>query len=160
MAFNFFRDGSEPTRRRGPPRRLDALADPQEPPPRRQAPQGDQQPGAVPGVDLGHPVPRGGRPQQRVGLCGNRANYQLRDPATGTTRRIEKLNAGRVIDSSSKIKWEFPSVGVGLDKLVLALQADLRGAAARLVMPEYMFTSDASNNNVAIPVQASGLGVG
>jgi len=89
-------------------------------------------------------------------FADNRANFELTDPATGSTRRVEKLNAGRVIDTSSKIKWDFPSVGVGMDKLDIAKQGDLRAAAARLVMPEHMFTSDASNNNYASMLAADG----
>lgn len=89
-------------------------------------------------------------------FADNRANYQITEPATGASRRLEKINAGRVIDTTSRIKWEFPSVGVGMDKLVIALQADLRGAAARLVMPEYMFTSDASNGTYASLMASDG----
>lgn len=89
-------------------------------------------------------------------FADNRANFQITEPATGASRRLEKINAGRVIDTTSKIKWDFPSVGLGVDKLVAALQADLRGAAARLVMPESMLTSDASNNNYASQLAANG----
>lgn len=82
-------------------------------------------------------------------FADDRSNYAVTDPATGVSQRVQKINAGRVIDTSSRVKWEFPSVGVGIDKLRSALQADLLAAASRMVMPEYMVTSDASNGNYA-----------
>ena len=39
------------------------------------------------------------------------------------------------------------------------LQAELRAIAARLVMPEFMFTSDASNANYASTMVAEGPAV-
>jgi hypothetical protein len=42
---------------------------------------------------------------------------------------------------------------------VAILQAELRAIAARLVMPEFMFTSDASNSNFASTMVAEGPAV-
>ena len=89
-------------------------------------------------------------------FADERANYTATDPATGDSRRFRRINAGTVVDTPSKVKWTFPSVGVGIDKLLLAYAADLRAAASRVVMPEYMITSDASNGTYASLIAADG----
>ena len=40
-------------------------------------------------------------------------------------------------------EYEFPAAALDAGRYVAVLQAELRAIAARLVMPEFMFTSDA-----------------
>ena len=54
-----------------------------------------------------------------------------------------------VMASSQNIKPTFPSTGNSIDKHIAGIQFDLRSVAAMVVMPEYMLTADASNNNQA-----------
>ena len=49
-----------------------------------------------------------------------------------------------------------PARGLDASTFVAVLQAELRAIASRLVMPEFMFTSDASNSNFASTMVAEG----
>lgn len=52
---------------------------------------------------------------------------------------------GTILDAPAGLEYEFPATGIDAGSFVTILQAELRAIAARLVMPEFMFTSDASN---------------
>ena len=56
------------------------------------------------------------------------------------------------------MEYDFPARGLDASSFVAVLQAELRAIAARLVMPEFMFTSDASNANYASTMVAEGPG--
>ena len=70
-------------------------------------------------------------------------------PVTGRTVSIQKYQPGSILDTDADTEYEFPSGTVNAAALVEILQAELRAIAARLVMPEYMLTGDASNANFA-----------
>jgi capsid protein len=53
------------------------------------------------------------------------------------------------LDSHGGIEYDFPTAGLDAGNYVTILQAELRAIASRLVMPEFMLTSDASNANFA-----------
>ena len=55
--------------------------------------------------------------------------------------------------------YEFPAAAIDAASYVAVLQAELRAIAARLVMPEFMFTSDASNANYSSTMVAEGPAV-
>jgi hypothetical protein len=55
--------------------------------------------------------------------------------------------------------YEFPASAIDATRYVAVLQAELRAIAARLVMPEFMFTSDASNANYSSTMVAEGPAV-
>jgi hypothetical protein len=77
------------------------------------------------------------------------ADIAVSDPVSGTTRSLQRYLPGTILDVPEQTEYEFPSARVPADSLVAVLQAELRAAAARLVLPEYMLTSDASNANYA-----------
>jgi hypothetical protein len=54
------------------------------------------------------------------------------------------------------LEYDFPTRGLDAASFVAVLSAELRAIAARLVMPEFMFTSDASNANYASTMVAEG----
>lgn len=85
------------------------------------------------------------------------------DAATATpSGRIEQLTqygAGTILDAPAHVEYDFPATGVDASAFVSILQAELRAIAARLVMPEFMFTSDASNANYASTMVAEGPAV-
>jgi hypothetical protein len=54
------------------------------------------------------------------------------------------------------MEYDFPARGLDASSFVTVLQAQLRAIAARLVMPEFMLTSDASNANFASTMVAEG----
>jgi len=66
---------------------------------------------------------------------------------TGVDTRYRKVGPGTVIDAGPGVSYEAPVSSVNAANNVAVLQAELRAAAARLQMPEYMFSGDASNAN-------------
>ncbi|QDV76123.1 phage portal protein [Botrimarina mediterranea] len=77
----------------------------------------------------------------------------------GRTRRVTEYGPGTILDAPSGLEYEFPATGVDAAGYVTILQAELRAIAARLVMPEFMFTSDASNASYASTMVAEGPAV-
>jgi len=77
----------------------------------------------------------------------------------GGTLRAKRLSPGTILDAPAGIDYEFPSLGVDAGRLVQILQAELRAIAARLVMPEFMLSADASNANYASTLVAEGPAV-
>ena len=79
--------------------------------------------------------------------------------ATGRTRHFSQYGPGTILDAPAGLEYDFPAAGVDAASFVTVLQAELRAIAARLVMPEFMFTSDASNANFASTMVAEGPAV-
>lgn len=77
----------------------------------------------------------------------------------GRTRRLAHYGPGTILDAPAGLEYDFPANGVQASAFVGVLQAELRAIAARLVMPEFMFTSDASNANYASTLVAEGPAV-
>lgn len=66
---------------------------------------------------------------------------------------------GTVLDAAAGTEYEFPASAIDAGRYVTLLQAELRAIASRLVMPEFMLTSDASNANYASTLVAEGPAV-
>ena len=79
--------------------------------------------------------------------------------SSGRTRRMTEYGPGTILDAPSGLDYDFPATGVDASSYVTILQAELRAVAARLVMPEFMFTSDASNANFSSTMVAEGPAV-
>jgi hypothetical protein len=75
---------------------------------------------------------------------------------SGRTRHYSQYGPGTILDAPSGLEYDFPTRGLDASSFVAVLQAELRAIAARLVMPEFMFTSDASNSNYASTMVAEG----
>lgn len=75
---------------------------------------------------------------------------------SGRTRHFSQYGPGTILDAPSGLEYDFPATGVDAGSFVTVLQAELRAIASRLVMPEFMFTSDASNSNYASTMVAEG----
>lgn len=75
---------------------------------------------------------------------------------TGRTRHFSQYGPGTILDAPAGMEYDFPTRGLDASTFVTVLQAELRAIAARLVMPEFMFTSDASNANFASTMVAEG----
>ena len=54
-----------------------------------------------------------------------------------------------VVTTTENVEWEFPEMGQTIPNLTVALESVIRTIAAGLLMPEYMLSSDARNNNRA-----------
>jgi capsid protein len=80
------------------------------------------------------------------------------DPShgAGRTRHFSQYGPGTILDAPAGLEYDFPARGLDASSFVAVLQAELRAIAARLVMPEFMFTSDASNANFASTMVAEG----
>ncbi|HZZ74196.1 MAG TPA: hypothetical protein VFE24_18315, partial [Pirellulales bacterium] len=81
------------------------------------------------------------------------------DPAAaagGGTTNIRRYGAGTILDAPAGLEYDFPTQGLDASNFVTVLQAELRAIASRLVMPEFMLTSDASNANFASTMVAEG----
>jgi capsid protein len=79
--------------------------------------------------------------------------------STGRTRTLSHYAPGTILDAPAGLEYDFPASGIDAASFVTVLQAELRAVAARLVMPEFMFTSDASNANYASTLVAEGPAV-
>jgi len=78
------------------------------------------------------------------------------DSTNGRTKYLSQYSPGTILDAPAGLEYDFPASGIDASSFVLVLQADLRAIASRLVMPEFMFTSDASNSNYASTLIAEG----
>ncbi len=77
------------------------------------------------------------------------------DPRTLNTP-IRRYGPGTILDAHADVEYDFPASGLDAGNFVAVLQAELRAVASRLVMPEFMLTSDASNANYASTMVAEG----
>ena len=89
----------------------------------------------------------------------NQATKTVVDSETGQVQTFRHFSPGTIIDSGSNTEYEFPASAIDASKYILVLQAELRAIASRLVMPEFMLTSDASNANYASTMIAEGPAV-
>ena len=78
---------------------------------------------------------------------------------SGRTSLLQRYAPGTILDAFAGTDYEFPAAAVDAGRYVAVLQAELRAIAARLVMPEFMLTSDASNANYASTMIAEGPAV-
>ena len=79
--------------------------------------------------------------------------------AQGRAKYLSQYAPGTILDAPAGLEYDFPTAGIDASSFVTVLQAELRAVAARLVMPEFMFTSDASNANYASTLVAEGPAV-
>jgi len=89
----------------------------------------------------------------------NQATKTVTDAETGQVQTFRHFSPGTIIDSGSNTEYQFPASAIDASKYILVLQAELRAIASRLVMPEFMLTSDASNANYASTMIAEGPAV-
>jgi hypothetical protein len=84
------------------------------------------------------------------------ADASVTSGTTGRTRHFSQYGPGTILDAPAGLEYDFPARGLDASSFVAVLQAELRAIAARLVMPEFMFSSDASNANFASTMVAEG----
>jgi capsid protein len=89
----------------------------------------------------------------------NQADVSVTSQSTGRTSHFRRYAPGTILDAISGTEYEFPAAGIDASRYVTILQAELRAIASRLVMPEFMLTSDASNANYASTMVAEGPAV-
>jgi capsid protein len=77
----------------------------------------------------------------------------------GGTSHFRRFAPGTILDALAGTEYEFPAAGIDAARYVTVLQAELRAIASRLVMPEFMLSSDASNANYSSTMVAEGPAV-
>jgi capsid protein len=87
------------------------------------------------------------------------ADVCVTNAATGRTSHFQRYAPGTILDAVAGTDYEFPAAGIDAGRYVTVLQAELRAIASRLVMPEFMLTSDASNANYSSTMVAEGPAV-
>lgn len=99
---------------------------------------------------------RGGTRAGVQQFVASQADATITSPATGQSTSFRRFGPGTILDSHGGIEYDFPAAGLDAANFVAILQAELRAIASRLVMPEFMLTSDASNANYASTMIAEG----
>jgi capsid protein len=89
----------------------------------------------------------------------DQAETSLTGRSSGRTSHFQRYAPGTILDACAGVDYEFPAAAIDASRYVAVLQAELRAIAARLVMPEFMLTSDASNANYASTMVAEGPAV-
>jgi len=92
-------------------------------------------------------------------FVAGQADLQRTNPQTGRAASFRRYAPGTILDAHGNVEYQFPTAGLDAGSFVRVLQAELRAIAARLVMPEFMLTSDASNANYASTMVAEGPAV-
>ena len=77
------------------------------------------------------------------------ADLTVQNNVTNKTTYARGMPPGTIIDAPSGTTYEAPISSVDPSRVVAAYQAELRAIGARLTMPEYMISGDASNANFA-----------
>jgi capsid protein len=92
-------------------------------------------------------------------FVASQADFNLTSQASGRTSHFKRYAPGTILDAMAGTEYEFPAQGIDAGRYVAVLQAELRAIASRLVMPEFMLSSDASNANYASTMVAEGPAV-
>lgn len=104
-----------------------------------------------------HPEGIGG--SELASWARTRAHKRPLDPDTDTYINQEKMQSGTIVDVQNGEKIHFPAAQMQVDRMVSAVQADLRAVAAALGLPEFIFSADASSSNYASLLAAEGPAV-
>ena len=89
----------------------------------------------------------------------DQADVSVTSQSTGRASHFRRYGPGTILDAFAGTDYQFPAAAIDAARYVAVLQAELRAIAARLVMPEFMLTSDASNANYASTMVAEGPAV-
>ena len=81
------------------------------------------------------------------------------DSTNSQLQLTQHFSPGTIIDAQQGVDYHFPIATIDASRYVTVLQAELRAIASRLVMPEFMLSSDASNANYASTMVAEGPAV-
>jgi len=102
---------------------------------------------------------RGGSRTAVEQFVSGQADVTISRGAQGRTANYRRYGAGTILDAYGDVEYDFPAAGIQAGNFVAILQAELRAIASRLVMPEFMLTSDASNANYSSTMVAEGPAV-
>lgn len=100
-----------------------------------------------------------GSPEALRKYIGSQHGSPLKNEHCGDMKNVQRFAPGTIIDAFQGTEYQFPIAAIDASRFILILQAELRAIASRLVMPEFMLTSDASNGNYASTMVAEGPAV-
>ena len=89
----------------------------------------------------------------------DQADVTTTNQATGRAGYFHRYAPGTILEVTGGTDYEFPAAGINAASYVAVLQAELRAIASRLVLPEFMLSSDASNANYSSTMVAEGPAV-
>lgn len=89
-------------------------------------------------------------------FSSNQSTFTRSNGVTGRVDQIKKYDPGTVLDSSQNVEYEAFNLAEGIGEMVAGLSSTLRSIATIVDMPEFMFTSDASNGNYSSTMVAEG----
>ena len=92
-------------------------------------------------------------------FVAGQADFSAAGQGNGGTSHFRRFAPGTILDALAGTEYEFPAAGIDAGRYVIVLQAELRAIASRLVMPEFMLSSDASNANYSSTMVAEGPAV-
>jgi capsid protein len=92
-------------------------------------------------------------------FAASQADLSMTSSAIGKTTHFKRYPPGTILDVHAGVEYDFPATRLDASAYVGVLKAELRAIASRLVMPEFMLTSDASNSNYASTLVAEGPAV-
>jgi len=92
-------------------------------------------------------------------FVSDQADVNVTGQATGRTSHFRRYAPGTILDAFAGTDYQFPAATIDASRYVAVLQAELRAIASRLVMPEFMLSSDASNANYSSTMVAEGPAV-
>ncbi len=102
---------------------------------------------------------KGGNAASVQAFVSGGATTSVYNSTLGTTDYAKRYPPGTIIDAPVNTEYDFPAASLGVPEIVQAIQAQLRAVASRLVMPEFMLSSDASNANYSSTMVAEGPAV-
>jgi len=97
--------------------------------------------------------------QQYVNAQADASRTDASGNAGTKTRTYRSYPPGSIIDTTANTDYQFPASTIDVGRFVAGIQAELRAVASRLVMPEFMLSSDASNANYSSTLVAEGPAV-
>lgn len=101
----------------------------------------------------------GGSTNGPSSLRAGAADATRSNPLTGKTEYFEQQRPGKIITKTDAVEYDFPFATTDYSAFVEVIANNLREISSMLVMPEFMFTSDASNGNFASTMVAEGPAV-
>jgi hypothetical protein len=92
-------------------------------------------------------------------LVASATDFTVNNQYSGRTDSYQQYKPGTIVNAMNGMDWDFPAARASAMGAIEAHKHMLRSVAARLVLPEFMLTSDASNANYASTMVAEGPAV-
>lgn len=78
-------------------------------------------------------------------FASGQSDLQVNNTVSGRVDNYKLYRPGTILDAPESTSYEFPGINANIGEAEVALKAELRAIAARLNMPEWMLTANASD---------------